>query len=285
MAPGGGCGTSGRAPAPPPAPLPRRAAPARRLPRHPAAALGVAGDLEGALDDLPPPHTTPTRRLTPQEVRPSPCSRRRRRRPRPRAGAPPPARNPPCFRSYVALVHPTVPLGAAHLQARPPSPRRTHPPTPPHARRPPQVLDALYASQHPAQRERYAAFYSSELGGVVTDPALMVVHADDHMVHRGHAVFDTAALVDGHLYQLEEHLARLLAAAARACVPLPPGGGADQLRRIVLETAGASRLMDGAWRGAAACVRFCASFMRPASFSAAQGVRGLLRVPLHAPKG
>ena len=33
------------------------------------------------------------------------------------------------------------------------------------------------------------AVYSSVLGGIVTDPALMVLPLDDHMVHRGHAVF------------------------------------------------------------------------------------------------
>ena len=38
------------------------------------------------------------------------------------------------------------------------------------------------------------AFYSSRLGGITTDPALMVVPMDDHLVHRGHAVFDTATM-------------------------------------------------------------------------------------------
>ena len=41
------------------------------------------------------------------------------------------------------------------------------------------------------------AFYSSQLGGVVTDPALMMIPFDDHIVHRGHGIFDTAALVEG----------------------------------------------------------------------------------------
>jgi 4-amino-4-deoxychorismate lyase len=30
----------------------------------------------------------------------------------------------------------------------------------------------------------YKAFFSSELGGIVIDPALFLVHLDDHMVHR-----------------------------------------------------------------------------------------------------
>ncbi len=49
-----------------------------------------------------------------------------------------------------------------------------------------QAVEALYGSQHEAQRSTFAAFYSSELGGIVTDPALMVVQIDDHMLHRGH---------------------------------------------------------------------------------------------------
>ncbi len=41
------------------------------------------------------------------------------------------------------------------------------------------------------QRVNFWAFYSSQLGGIVTDPALMVLPFDDHMVHRGHGVFDS----------------------------------------------------------------------------------------------
>jgi len=39
--------------------------------------------------------------------------------------------------------------------------------------------------------------YSSIFGGITTDPAAMVIPMDDHMVHRGHGVFDTAAIMDG----------------------------------------------------------------------------------------
>ena len=47
------------------------------------------------------------------------------------------------------------------------------------------------------QPVKFSAFYSSQLGGIVTDPALMVIPFDDHMVHRGHGIFDTAGLVNG----------------------------------------------------------------------------------------
>ena len=36
--------------------------------------------------------------------------------------------------------------------------------------------------------QKILAFYSSILGGITIEPALMTVPIDDHMVHRGHAV-------------------------------------------------------------------------------------------------
>ena len=62
-------------------------------------------------------------------------------------------------------------------------------------------------------------------------------------------MFDTAILVEGHLYQLDQHLRRFLTNAARANIPLPPGISADQLRRTILETAAASCKLNGAAAG------------------------------------
>lgn len=39
---------------------------------------------------------------------------------------------------------------------------------------------------------------------------------DDHLVHRGHGVFDTALVVDGRIYMLDRHLERLIHSAAQA---------------------------------------------------------------------
>jgi 4-amino-4-deoxychorismate lyase len=94
-----------------------------------------------------------------------------------------------------------------------------------------------------AQATNFAAMYSSVLGGIVTDPALMVLPLDDHMVHRGHAVFDTAMIVNGMLYQLDAHLERFLRSAEMARIPLP--FAPEQLRQIIIDTAAASR-----WRQA-----------------------------------
>jgi 4-amino-4-deoxychorismate lyase len=92
----------------------------------------------------------------------------------------------------------------------------------------------------------FAAMYSSVLGGIVTDPALMVLPLDDHMVHRGHAVFDTAAIVNGQLYQLDPHLERFLRSAEMARIPLryePP-----EMRQIIIDTAAASGWRDASVR-------------------------------------
>jgi 4-amino-4-deoxychorismate lyase len=108
-----------------------------------------------------------------------------------------------------------------------------------------QALAALRQAVH-SKAAHFYAMYSSVLGGIVTDPAFMVLPLDDHMVHRGHAVFDTAALTHGMLYQLESHLDRLLKSAegARIALPFPR----EQLRQIILETAAASRQRDGSVR-------------------------------------
>jgi 4-amino-4-deoxychorismate lyase len=106
-------------------------------------------------------------------------------------------------------------------------------------------LRRLRQSVHPKANNFYA-MYSSVLGGIVTDPAMMVLPLDDHMVHRGHAVFDTATLTHGMLYQLDPHLDRLLGSAegARIALPFPR----EQLRQIILDTAAASRQREGSVR-------------------------------------
>ena len=106
-----------------------------------------------------------------------------------------------------------------------------------------QAMDRLYASVHQAADEHFGAFYSTELGGITTHPAGMLVHIDDHMVHAGDAVFDTALLVDGHLYQLHQHLLRFKRSAYMAGLPLPLSD--PLLLRVILDTAAASRMKNG----------------------------------------
>lgn len=96
------------------------------------------------------------------------------------------------------------------------------------------------------QLVKYFAFYSSQLGGVVTDPALMVIPFDDHMVHRGHGIFDTAGLVDGKIYDLEAHLDRFLLSAERSKLRLPISRA--EMRDIIVRTTAISKERDGSIR-------------------------------------
>src|SRR5262245_29858005 len=96
------------------------------------------------------------------------------------------------------------------------------------------------------QPVKYSAFYSSQLGGVVTDPALMVIPFDDHMVHRGHGIFDTAGLVDGRIYDLDAHLDRLVLSAERSKLRLP--GSRAEIRDVIIRTTAASGRRDGSIR-------------------------------------
>jgi 4-amino-4-deoxychorismate lyase len=108
-----------------------------------------------------------------------------------------------------------------------------------------QVLSELRALRA-RQPVKYTAFYSSQLGGIVTDPALMVIPFDDHMVHRGHGIFDTAGLVGGRIYDLEAHLDRFFKSADRSKLRVP--GTRDEVREIIIATAAASGQRDGSIR-------------------------------------
>ena len=110
---------------------------------------------------------------------------------------------------------------------------------------PDEVVAALRTLRE-GQPVKFSAFYSSQLGGVVTDPALMVLPFDDHMVHRGHGIFDTAALVAGRIYDLEAHLDRFLASAERSKLKL--AGSRAEMRDIIIRTAAASGVRDGSIR-------------------------------------
>jgi 4-amino-4-deoxychorismate lyase len=96
------------------------------------------------------------------------------------------------------------------------------------------------------QPVKYSAFYSSQLGGIVTDPALMVVPFDDHIVHRGHGIFDTAAIAGGRIYDLEAHLDRFLRSAELSKLRLPLSRA--EMREIIVRTTAASGKREGSIR-------------------------------------
>ena len=107
-----------------------------------------------------------------------------------------------------------------------------------------EAIDQLRALRA-RQPVKYWAFYSSQLGGIVTDPALMVLPFDDHMVHRGHGIFDTAAIVNGKIYDLEAHLDRFIRSARNSKLKLPTR---DEMRDLIVRTAAASGKRDASIR-------------------------------------
>jgi 4-amino-4-deoxychorismate lyase len=123
-----------------------------------------------------------------------------------------------------------------------PQERSNAPPIPKHS-----TEDALQGLRQalPPQSKSWLAFYSSVTGGIVSDPALMVLPVDDHLVHRGHAVFDTANIAHGKVYGLSFHLDRLLKSAKAARIDHAPSK--EELRHAVLHTVAASGARDGAF--------------------------------------
>jgi len=87
------------------------------------------------------------------------------------------------------------------------------------------------ASEKRPWQEDYLVMYSSQWRGFVTDPGLMTVPIDDHVVHRGDGVFDVMRCVKGNIYQMEAHLQRLERSAESISLDLPPDYG--QIRDII----------------------------------------------------
>lgn len=109
-----------------------------------------------------------------------------------------------------------------------------------------ELLDKLHEKWDAVKKKPYPAMYSSIFSGIILDPAMMVIPIDDHMVHRGHGVFDTAIILDGYLYELDVHLDRFLRSAAKARIssPFPQ----STLRSILIQLAAASHCKKGTLR-------------------------------------
>ncbi|KAJ4752619.1 D-alanine aminotransferase [Rhynchospora pubera] len=109
-----------------------------------------------------------------------------------------------------------------------------------------EVLEKLQEKWKRANNKPYPAMYSSIFGGITLDPAMMVIPIDDHMVHRGHGVFDTAMLLDGFLYELDTHLDRFLRSASKA--KIDPPFPRETLRSILIQMTAASKCKRGSIR-------------------------------------
>lgn len=123
-----------------------------------------------------------------------------------------------------------------------------------------EILSRLKSAYNAQPQQQMHAFYSSVVGGIATDAALFVLPIDDHMVHRGHAVFDTCNVSNGKAYGLTFHLRRLLRSATDARILAPSSAASEKrprnedfaedlsdletLRSIVLHTIAASKKRD-----------------------------------------
>ncbi len=80
----------------------------------------------------------------------------------------------------------------------------------------------------------YFAFYSSWFGGITTDPRLMLLPMDDHMVHRGDGVFEALKSINRGLYLFEEHIERLHQSAE--AIQLDNPFSMEEIKSVVLQT-------------------------------------------------
>lgn len=92
-------------------------------------------------------------------------------------------------------------------------------------------------------RLEYKAFYSSFLGGITTETHHMIVPLDDHMVHRGDAVFEAMKFTDAGIYALDRHLERLEVSAANIALKLSMSRA--EFSDMIIETVRASGLREG----------------------------------------
>lgn len=100
--------------------------------------------------------------------------------------------------------------------------------------------------------ENFLAFYDHRLGAIFTNPRLMLIPLDDHLVHRGDGIFEALRFEDGAIYQLDEHLSRLERSAKAIDLALPvPLSEIDLLiRQVCLASkAAAGNVMLLAGRG------------------------------------
>ena len=107
---------------------------------------------------------------------------------------------------------------------------------------PMRSLSRVLRSSRQPFHDGYYAMFSSVLGGIVTDPVLMLVPVDDHIVHRGDGVFETMKCVRGRIYNMQAHLARLSHSASSLGLRLP--AATNEIGRIVVETVRAGEHRD-----------------------------------------
>lgn len=105
-----------------------------------------------------------------------------------------------------------------------------------------EYLRAMLDAIRPGTEE-VLAFYDHRIGVIGTDPTLMLMPWDDHLVHRGDGVFESLKYVGRKLYQLDAHLRRMRVSCQ--AIHLEPPCTWDELREAVIEVAAAGNEPDG----------------------------------------
>ncbi|WP_243545837.1 aminotransferase class IV [Pseudodesulfovibrio tunisiensis] len=103
-------------------------------------------------------------------------------------------------------------------------------------------LKAMLEAKRPGISE-IQAFYEHRVGLICTDPGMMLMPWDDHLVHRGDGVFETMKFIGGKLYQLEPHMERLQRSSE--AIYLKPPCSWDHIREVIQDVCRAGGQKDG----------------------------------------
>ena len=79
------------------------------------------------------------------------------------------------------------------------------------------------------------AFYEHRMGAICTDARCLLVPLDDHMVHRGDAIFESITLLQGRVLQIDAHLARMRGSSEK--LELTPPVSWEEMREIIIDVA------------------------------------------------
>jgi branched-chain amino acid aminotransferase len=84
-----------------------------------------------------------------------------------------------------------------------------------------EILHQLLKRPLKTGEESYLAHYSTYWNAILTDPRLLLIPVDDHMVHRGDGVFEALRLINNKFYLLPQHLERLRVSADAIGLKIP----------------------------------------------------------------
>lgn len=91
--------------------------------------------------------------------------------------------------------------------------------------------------------EKVLAFMDYRVGAICKDPALMLIPLDDHIVHRGDGIFETMKYLDGKMYLLDKHMARMKKSAEG--IKLVPPCSWEKVEQFILDIARAGGEKNG----------------------------------------